>query len=243
MPTQTLFAQFLNLHFGAFATSVLRALHVQPRFPQAPITDAFAMEFLVFAALLVYFVVVRVTLSVEKPNNVQHLAEMTNEFVAEQGESIIGPGYERFLSYLTVLGMFILISNLMGLVPGLQSPTANVVVPLGLALCTFVYYHFNGIRANGWSYVKQFLGPVWWLSPLLIVIELISHFARILSLTVRLYANMFAGDLVVLAFFSIVPIGVPLIFLGLHFGVALIQAYVFMLLTMIYLSMAVAHEH
>jgi F-type H+-transporting ATPase subunit a len=243
MPTQTLFTQFLNLHFGAFTTSMLRALHIQPAYPQAPITDAFAMELLIFFALLVYFVVVRATLSVEKPNSVQHLAEMTHEFVSEQGESIIGPGYERFVAYLTVLAVFILIGNLMGLVPGLKSPTANVVVPLGFALCTFIYYHYHGLRANGFGYVKQFLGPLWWLYPLMLPIEIISHFARILSLTVRLYANMFAGDLVVLAFFSIVPIGIPLIFLGLHFGVAIIQAYVFMLLAMIYLSMAVAHEH
>jgi F-type H+-transporting ATPase subunit a len=243
MPTQTLFAQFLNLHFGAFTTSMLRALHVEPAYPQAPITDAFAMELLIFVALLIYFVVVRLTLSVEKPNSVQHVAEMTHEFVSEQGENIIGPGYEKFVAYLTVLGVFILIANLMGLVPGLKSPTANVVVPLAFALCTFIYYHYHGVRANGFGYIKQFLGPLWWLYPLMLPIELISHFARILSLTVRLYANMFAGELVVLAFFSIVPIGIPLIFLGLHFGVAIIQAYVFLLLAMIYLSMAVAHEH
>jgi F-type H+-transporting ATPase subunit a len=242
MPT-TLFAQFLNLHFGAFTTSMLRALHIQLKYPQAPITDAFAMELLIFVALLVYFVVVRVTLSVEKPGNVQHVAEMTNEFISEQSENIIGPHSERFASYLTVLALFILIANLMGLVPGLQSPTASPVVPLGFALCTFIYYHFHGVRANGFGYVKQFLGPLWWLYPLMLPIELISHLARILSLTVRLYANMFAGDLVVLAFFSLVPIGIPLIFLGLHFGVAIIQAYVFLLLAMIYLSMAVAHEH
>jgi F-type H+-transporting ATPase subunit a len=242
MPT-TLFAQFLNLHFGAFTTSMLRALHVQPKYPQAPITDAFAMELLIFAALLVYFVVVRVTLSVEKPGNVQHLAEMTNEFISEQSENIIGPHSERFASYLTVLALFILIGNLMGLVPGLTSPTASPVVPLGFALCTFIYYHYHGIRENGFGYIKQFLGPVWWIAWLMLPIELISHFARILSLTVRLYANMFAGDLVVLAFFSLVPLGIPLIFLGLHFGVAIIQAYVFLLLAMIYLSMAVAHEH
>ncbi len=243
MPTQTLFAQFLNLHFGAFTTSMLRAMHIQPAYPQAPITDAFAMEVLIFVAMLVYFIVVRVTLSVENPGNVQHLAEMTNEFVTDQNESIIGPDSGRFVAFITVLGLFILIGNLMGLVPGLESPTANVVVPLGFALCTFVYYHYHGIRVNGFGYIKQFLGPLWWLAPLLLPIEIISHLARILSLTVRLYANMFAGDLVVLAFFSIVPIGVPLIFLGLHFGVAIIQAYVFMLLAMIYLSMAVAHEH
>jgi len=139
--------------------------------------------------------------------------------------------------------MFILIGNLMGLVPGLESPTANAVVPLGFALVTFVYYHYHGIRANGWSYIKQFLGPVWWLYPLMLPIEIISHFARVLSLTVRLYANMFAGDMVTLAFFSLIPIGVPLLFLGLHFGVAIIQAYVFMILATVYLSLATAHDH
>ncbi len=108
-------------------------------------------------------------------------------------------GYERFTSYLTALVLFILLSNLMGLIPGLKSPTANVVVPLGFALVTFVYYHYHGMRANGFGYIKQFLGPVWWLYPLLLPIEIISHFARILSLTVRLYANMFAGDLLTLA--------------------------------------------
>ena len=168
---------------------------------------------------------------------------MTHEFVSEQGESIIGHGYERFVSYLTALGLFILLSNLMGLVPGLESPTADVVVPLGCALVTFVYYHYNGVRANGFGYIKQFLGPVWWLYPLMLPIEIISHCARVLSLTVRLYANMFAGDLVTLAFFSLIPVGIPLIFLGLHLGVAIVQAYVFMLLSMIYLSLAVSHDH
>jgi F-type H+-transporting ATPase subunit a len=164
--------------------------------------------------------------------------------VSGQGEQIIGHGYERFTSYLTVLLLFILLANLMGLFsPWLESPTANVVVPLGLALLTFVYYHYQGIRVNGFGYVKQFLGPVWWLYPLMFVIEIISHFARILSLTVRLFANMLAGDLLTLAFFSLVPIGVPLVFLGLHLGVAIIQAYVFFLLAAVYLSLAVSHEH
>jgi F-type H+-transporting ATPase subunit a len=168
---------------------------------------------------------------------------MTHEFVGTQSEGIIGHGYERFISYLTVLLLFILTANLMGLVPGLESPTAFAVVPLGFALVTFAYYHYHGIRANGFAYIKQFLGPVWWLYPLMFPIEVISHFARVLSLTVRLYANMFAGDMVTLAFFSLIPIGVPLVFLALHFGVAIIQAYVFMILATVYLSLAVAHEH
>jgi F-type H+-transporting ATPase subunit a len=243
MPTQLLFTRILNEHFAAPVTAFLNALHVHPASPQAPITNAFAMELLVFLVLIAYFVAVRLTLSVEKPTGVQHLAEMTNEFVSEQAEQIIGHGSERFVTYLTALLLFILLANLMGIIPGLESPTASAVVPLGFALVTFIYYHYHGVRENGFAYIKQFLGPVWWLYPLLLPIEIISHFARVLSLTVRLYANMFAGDLVTLAFFSLVPIGIPLIFLGLHLGVAVVQAYVFFLLASIYLSLAVAHEH
>jgi F-type H+-transporting ATPase subunit a len=243
MPTQLLLTRALNEHFAAPVTAFLNALHVHPASPEAPISNAFAMELLVFAVLIAYFLLVRVSLSVEKPAGLQHLAEMTHEFVSDQGEQIIGHGYERFVTYLTSLFLFILLSNLLGLIPGLESPTANVVVPLGFAILTFLYYHFHGVRENGFAYIKQFLGPVWWLYPLLFPIEIISHFARILSLTVRLYANMFAGDLLTLAFFSLVPIGIPLVFLGLHLGVAVIQAYVFFLLAAIYLSLAVAHEH
>jgi len=243
MPTQLLITQVLNHEFAAPVTALLRSLHIEPAFPKAPITNSIAMELLVFVVLVAYFALVRATLSVERPGGVQHLAEITHEFVSDQGESIIGHGHEKFTGYLTALFVFILLSNLIGLVPGLESPTADVVVPLGLALVTFVYYHYNGIRANGLGYVKQFTGPVWWLYPLMIPIEIISHLARVLSLTVRLYANMFAGDLVTLAFFSLVPVGIPLVFLGLHVFVAGIQAYVFMLLTMIYLSLAVAHDH
>ena len=201
------------------------------------------MELIVVVLLLLYFVAVRASLSVDKPGAIQHSAEMVHEFVSEQSESIVGHGYERFVGYLSTLALFILVMNLLGLVPGLESPTSVVVVPLGIALVTFIYYHYHGIRANGAGYIKQFLGPVWWLSPLMFLIEIVSHVARVLSLTVRLYANMFAGDLVTLAFFSLVPIGVPLIFLSLHLGVSIIQTYVFMLLATIYLSLAVSHEH
>jgi F-type H+-transporting ATPase subunit a len=243
MPTQLLFTRFLNHHFAPQVDSLLALFHIAPAHPHAPISNALAMEILIFAFMLVYFVAVRVSLSVETPGILQHSAELAHEFVRDQSESIIGHGFERFTSYLTVLFVFILTGNLMGLVPGLASPTADVVVPLGFALVTFLYYHYHGIRANGFSYVKQFLGPVWWLYPLMLPIEIISHFARVLSLTVRLYANMFAGDMVTLAFFSLIPIGVPLLFLTLHFGVAIVQAYVFMILATVYLSLAVSHDH
>ncbi len=243
MQAQLLLTQFLNDHLAAPVTQLLRAVHVQPAYPAAPISNAVAMELLVFSVMLLFAVLVRLSLSVEKPGALQHLTEMTHEFVSEQSESIIGHGYERFIPYLTTLFVFLLLCNLMGLIPGLESPTANPVVPLGLALVTFVYYHFHGIRANKAAYIKQFLGPIWWLAPLMIVIEIVSHFARILSLTVRLYANMYAGDLLTMVFFSLVPVGIPLIFMGLHMLVAVVQAYVFMLLAMIYLSMAIAHDH
>ena len=243
MPTQLFLTRILNAHFAAPVDHLLEALRIHPQYPQAPISNAFAMELVVFFALLLYFVVVRATLNVERPGPVQHLAEGVHDFVNTQSEAIIGHGYERFTSYLTALGMFILLSNLLGLIPGLESPTANVVVPLGFAICTFLYYHYHGLRVNGVHYFKQFAGPVWWLSPLLIPVEIISHLARVLSLTVRLYANIFAGDLVTLAFFSLIPVGIPLIFIFLHLGVACVQAYVFILLAMSYLSLAVAEEH
>ena len=243
MPTQLLLTRLLNALFAGPVDALLRAVHVQPTYPAAPITDTFAMELIVFFGLLLYFVVVRVTLNVERPNTAQHFAEMTNEFVTEQSEAIIGHGYEPFLSFLTVLAIFILFSNLLGLIPGLKSPTADVVVPFGCAILTFVYYHYQGIRKHGWGYIKQFLGPVWWLSWLMLPIEIFSHLARMLSLTVRLYANIFAGDMITLAFFSLIPIGVPLIFLGLHVFVALLQAFIFMALAMCYLALAVSEEH
>jgi F-type H+-transporting ATPase subunit a len=243
MPPQLLFTRFLNHMFAGPVNGLLNVLHVPAVDPLHPITNAVAMELLVFGILILFFIGVRASLSVETPNGFQHLIEMLNEGVEEQSEAIIGHGYERFTSYLTALFLFILVANLMGLIPGLESPTANPTVPLGFAVVTFLYYHYHGVRANGPSYIKQFLGPVWWLYWLLLPIEIISHFARVLSLTVRLYANMFAGDLLTLAFFSLVPIGIPLVFLGLHFGVAVIQAYVFAVLAAIYLGLAVAHDH
>ncbi len=243
MPTQLLFTRFLNHLFARPVTLLLASLHITPAYPRAPITNAFSMELLVFVVLIAYFLLVRASLSVETPGGVQHLAEMTHEFVTEQGEQVIGEGSHRFTGYLTALLLFILLCNLVGLIPGLMSPTSKVTVPLGFALVTFVYYHYHGIRVNGAAYIKQFLGPLPLLAPLLLPIEIISHLARVLSLTVRLYANMFAGDLLTLAFFSLIPVGIPLLFLALHLGVAVIQAYVFMLLAAIYLSLAVAHEH
>ncbi len=233
----------INKIFGGLATQILQAVHFQPYHPEAPITQTFSMELLVFGLLLVGFILVRISLNVENPGPIQQLAEMLHEFVSDQADSIIGHGAQKFVMFTTVILIFVLSSNLLGMVPGLLAPTSKATVPLGVALVCWFYYHYYGIRENGFGYFKQFLGPIWWISWMMLPIELISHLARILSLTVRLYANMFAGEMVTLVFFSLVPVGVPLVFMGLHLGVALIQAYIFMLLTMIYVSQAISHEH
>jgi F-type H+-transporting ATPase subunit a len=243
MHEHSLITDTLNKHFGNLATQVLHAVHVQPYNPQAPITETFAMEILVLGVLFLFFVLVRISLNVENPGPIQQLAEMLHGFVSDQADSIIGPGAQRYVMFTTCVLMFILLSNLLGLVPGLIAPTSVDTVPLGVALLCFLYYHYYGIRENGLGYFKQFIGPIWWIAWMMLPIELISHFARILSLTVRLYANMFAGEMVTLVFFSLVPIAFPVVFMGLHTLVAVIQAYIFMLLTMIYVSQAVAHDH
>jgi F-type H+-transporting ATPase subunit a len=243
MPEQLFFTRLLNHWFAAPTTVMLHALHIQPQYPEAPITNAVAMEVLVVALLLVVFVMVRSRLSVESPGGLQHMFEGINGFIEGQSRDVIGHHSERFTPFLVALGLFILIANLFGVVPGLESPTGSPVVPLGCAICAFVYYQVQGFKTSGVGYLKHFLGPMWWLSPLMLPLEIISHLARLMSLTIRLYANMFAGDMVTLVFFSLIPIAVPVIFLGLHIGVALLQAYIFVLLTTVYLAGAVATEH
>jgi F-type H+-transporting ATPase subunit a len=244
MPDSLLITRLLNHLFAGPVDALLNAVGVHPVYPEAPITNAFALELLIAAVLIAFFIVVRATLSVDKPAPVQQLAEMVHEFVGGQAEQIIGHGYERFQSFATVVFVFILCCNLIGLVPGVNSPTELEIVTLAIAIATFVYYNFYGFKEQGFlGYLGHFAGPVWWLAWLMFPIEVVSHFARIMSLSVRLYANMFAGGLVTLVFFSLIPVGVPVIFLGLHLLVSVIQAFVFMLLVMIYLSLAVAHEH
>jgi F-type H+-transporting ATPase subunit a len=240
---QLWFTHLLNHYFGAMATSLLRLLGIEPVHPAAPINNVVAMELLALLLLIVFFLAVRASLSVEKPGKLQLTVEMAEEFIGEQAEQIIGHDYRRHLPYLAALAFFILLCNLLGLVPGFESPTANPSVPLGCALATFIYYHFYGIRHHGFHYIKQFLGPVPALAWLMLPIEAISHLARILSLTVRLYANMFAGDMVTLAFFSLVPLLVPVAFLGLHLFVSLVQTFIFVVLAMVYVGMAVSEEH
>ena len=246
MPESFTLVRLLNALFMGLEVKAFRSIGLLPANAAQTavgVNQALGLELLVAGGLIAFFLIVRLTLSVEKPNPAQQIAEMIHETGGGLADQIIGHGYQRFQAFVTCIFLFVLLNNLLGLIPGINAPTTLPSVPLGLALTTFVYYNFNGIRANGIvGYLKQIAGPIWWISWLIFPIELISHLARILSLTIRLYANMFASDMVSLGFFSLVPVGVPVIFLGLHIFVSLIQAFVFMLLSMIYLSLAVSHE-
>jgi len=245
MPEQLWFTHLLNQLLAGVITPLLQAIGLPPKYPAAPISNFFAMEFLVFLILIVLFLAVRSRLSVDKPGGLQHLMETVEDFINSQSEEIIGHHTQKFTPFLVALGLFILVGNLLGLIPGFESPTASPAVPFGCAILSFFYYNMHGIRKNGLlKYGQQFIGPLGWIAaPLMLPIEIVSHLARLLSLTVRLWANMYAGDLVTMAFFSMVPVLLPVVFLGLHIGVAFLQAYIFVLMTMIYLSGAVAEEH
>lgn len=243
MPEQLVLTRLLNEMLGGFLAAILNAIGIHAD-PATVISNAFAMEMVVVAGLIVFFIIVRLTLSVENPNPAQHVVEMIHETIGDQAEQVIGHGYQRFQAWVTCIALFVLLNNLMGLIPGVETPTSSIVVPLGIAAPTFLYYNLQGLREQGIiGYLKHFAGPIWWMAWLIFPIEIISHLARILSLTVRLYANMFASDLITLVSFSGVPLGLPVLALGLHAFVSIIQAFVFMLLTMIYLSLAVAHDH
>ena len=150
----------------------------------------------------------------------------------------------HYLTFFGTIFLFILTSNLIGLIPIFESPTTNASVTAGCAFATFAYYNLAGVIAQGpLRYLAHFCGPMWQLAILMFPIEVVSHLARLLSLTVRLYANMFAGEQVTLVFLSLTKFIGPVIFMGLHVFVGAIQAYIFMLLTMVYVGSAVAHDH
>ena len=250
---QLTFTAFLNRFFGPQVLALLQALHIHPKHPATPISNSFAMELLVVLLLTIFFIAVRSRLSVERPDGLQHTMEGIHGFIGGMADEVIGHHSSKYVPYLVTLGMFILSCNLIGLVPGLESPTAVPVVPLGCALLTWFYYHFQGLRTNGpIGYLKHFIGPQdkemplvmrLFLPVMLFPIEIFSHTARVMSLTIRLFANMFAGEMVTLVFFSLIPLGVPVLFEGLHIGVSFIQTYIFVLLACVYLGEATGQEH
>jgi len=152
-------------------------------------------------------------------------------------------GARRHLPLIGGLALFILFSNIMALIPGFGVPTTTLKTNFALAALVFVATHYYGLKEHGLAYLKHFLGPIWWLSPLMLPIELVSHLARPISLSLRLLGNMAADHKVVFTFFTLVPILVPVPFLILGLLVCVVQTLVFCLLSLVYISMATAHDH
>jgi F-type H+-transporting ATPase subunit a len=208
-----------------------------------PWADWMTCEILVVLFIVVLFAFLKTRLSVERPGKLQHVFELFHEFVHASSEEMIEHGAAKYVPMFGTIFLFIFCMNTLGLIPGFVAPTMYVCVPMGMALSIFVFYHAAGIKANGFGYIKQFLGPVAVLIPLLLPIELISHSARPLSLTIRLYANMFAGEQVSSTFVALTKLVIPVIFIGLHAFACFLQAYIFMVLAMAYVGAAVSHEH
>jgi F-type H+-transporting ATPase subunit a len=156
---------------------------------------------------------------------------------------IMGHNGRKFFPLVATIGLFILFSNLLGVIPGFESPTANINTNAAMALIVFLSTHVVGLKEHGLKYFKQFLGPVWWLIPLMLPIEVISHISRPLSLTFRLFGNIKGEDIVLLVVLFLVPWFVPLPVFILMIFTSLVQTLVFMLLTMMYIAGAMEEGH
>src|SRR4051794_1069609 len=146
MPEQLPFTAVLNRLLGGPVTAALHAIHLDAKYPHAPISNAVAMQVLVVLLLLLAFILIRMRLSVDRPGGIQHMAESTHEFFSGMGRELIGHDYQPFLPYITALGFSLLLCNLIGLVPAFESPTATPAVPLGCAIATFLYYNYHGLK-------------------------------------------------------------------------------------------------
>jgi len=229
-----------HLAGGANAARSLVGLPADPH----PWSTPAAMQVLVAVIVIVIFAILRPRLSMDQPGVTQHIFELVYKFLHGQAEDQVGHHGPKYLVLFGTLFLFILFSNLLGTIPTFESPTMFPEVPLGCALVAFGYYHVVGMQAHGLGrYLAHFAGPMPWLAPLMVPIELISNLARPLSLTVRLFANMFAGEQVTLVFLQLTFLVVPVAFMTLHLFVAFLQAYVFTLLTMVYVAGATAQEH
>ncbi len=260
----------LNKLLGGPVGALLNAVGIHAHDPAHPISDLFAMSLLVVLLGMAFFLWLKTRLSVERPGATQQVVEwlITNPLnvgVRDCLDQNIHHHGRKYLAAVGTVGIFVLLANLVSLIPGLNSPTANPSGPLACALVTFAYFNWQGIRAHGiGGYLKHFMGPSPLIAPLIFPVEIISTTARILSLTVRLWANIFASELIYLIFLgmlirptafaweknviigaivAIFPALIPLAFIGLHMFVAVVQAFVFTILPAVYLSMAVAEEH
>ncbi len=236
--------KLFNAYLSAPGNWFLALFHQKATNPAEPWADFMVMQLLIAVLMIVLFAILRTRLSVDRPGVLQHLFELVHGFVAGESNEQVGHDGPKHVVLFETLFIFILLSNLLGLIPGFLSPTQAIYVPVGLALISFCYFNIEGVKKQGlFRYLKHFAGPVWWLAWLMIPIEIISTLARPLSLSIRLFANMYAGEQVTMVFLGLTYLVFPALFMGLHVFVGLLQAYIFVLLTMIYVAGAVAEEH
>ncbi|HEV2425353.1 MAG TPA: F0F1 ATP synthase subunit A [Terriglobia bacterium] len=237
------FTVLLNKLLGPVVAALLTKLGLHPN-PTEPIPNYIAMQVLVFLLILAGALILRARLSVEKPGKFQHMMEVFLQFTQSMCDDVIGHEGHRYVALVGTLGLFVLLCNLLGIIPSFSTATSAIDVPLGCAVVAFVYYNYHGFRQHGiFGYLKHLSGPLWWLAFLILPVEIVSNTLRLLSLSVRLWANMMVGGLIEHVFTSLVPVLVPAIFVGLHVFVSFLQAYIFMILPVVYISLAVSEEH
>jgi len=234
--------EFFNRIFSPPLAALLSLFGFQVKDPHHLIPDYLVMTLIVVAVLSVLL-----GLAGRKaqliPGKTQVLLESLIDFFENLVMDTIGEQGKKYLPVIATVGMFILTSNLLGLIPGFMSPTSKLNVTVGCALVVWLYYHWQGIRSQGLlGYLKHFTGPNPFLAPLLLPIEIISHFSRPVSLSMRLFGNIFSEELLILIIASIIPYFLPLPFMAIAIFTSVIQAYVFVLLSCIYIAGAVAHE-
>jgi F-type H+-transporting ATPase subunit a len=207
------------------------------------VPEMVVMSWIVAAILLILGIIGTRKVSVV-PDGLQNLLEAAYELLRGTAEGVIGKEVDRYMGLIATVCAFILAGNLLGAIPGLKSPTSSLNTNAAVAVVVFLAYHYYGIRAKGlWGYIKHFAGPIPWLAPLMVPVEFISHLARPLSLSVRLFGNMFGEHIVigVLGILAALLVPVPMML----FGVLItgpIQAFVFTFLTIVYISGAVGSE-
>lgn len=178
------------------------------------------------------------------PSKMQNLFEIIISGIEEFMVEITGEEGRWLFPLAATIFLYIFISNVIGIVPGLFPPTANINTTLSCALVVVIFTHIIGVKYHGVKYVKHFMGPVWWLAPLIFIIEIIGHLARILSLTFRLFGNMMGHEIVLGILFMLAGLFLaPLPIMALGIFVAFVQAFVFFLLSIIYFSGAMEHAH
>jgi len=204
------------------------------------------------ALLLIILVSWRIQASLKKASDplipdtgfsARNVFELVVQATSNQLRAIIGPSGDKYLTLIGGLFIFIFFCNIIAIVPGFLPATENINTNLAMSVTVFLVYNFYGFKEHGLGYLKQFAGPIIWLAPLMFVIELLSHLFRPMSLSIRLFGNMFGDHMVLTIFSQLVPLVVPVIFMILGIVVSMIQAFVFALLTAVYIGLAVSHDH